>query len=217
MTEPDRPVADPRIPRRAPRFLAAVLAVVATAAALIALNETMRRDELAPPAVDPSTSPVGARFSLIDQLGRTTTDRSFAGRKRLMIFAPAANRDDILAALQVINSARDLLGHRAESLAAIWIVTDPERSTPEDRARILAEAGGDWTALTGPKPRVEALMRSFFVPRPQAGAHDAAAPKGAPPSSVTLAYLMDEEGRFLSHRTVSPDPAAIALWLQQSL
>lgn len=199
---------------------AAMLAVVAIAAALIALNEGQRRAELLSQPGDAGVAghtTVGAPFDLVDQNGRAVTDRSFAGRKRLMVFAPAAERDRILATLQVINSARELAAPASDRLACIWIVTDPDRSSPAQRDAILQQAGGTWTVLTGPEPAIQALMRAFYVPSPRPGSMNSLHPKGAPPAPVATAYLMDEQGSFLSHRTVPPDPAAVAGWLMQSL
>lgn len=193
-----------------------MLAVVAIAGAAIALNEAMRRTELSEGLPPGQRARIGAPFNLIDQNGRRVSDTSFAGRKRLMIFAATSDRDRILATLQVLNAARDQTGPKAVALACIWITTDPERDTPAKLAAVLAETGGDWTALTGSTETIRILLRGFFVtdanaPPPQ---H---AVKGAPPPAFSIAYLMDENGVFLSHRAISPDPAAIALWLNQSL
>lgn len=197
-----------------------MLAVVVAAAALITVNEATRRAELppeSPHSAPPDHTTVGGPFELVDQNGQTVTDRSFAGRKRLMVFAPATERDRILATLQVINSARELAGPAADRIAGIWIVTDPGHSSQQQRAAILAEAGGRWSALSGPEPVIAALMRAYFVPATKAAEATAGHRKGAPPAPVVTAYLMDEQGSFLSHRTVPPDPAAVANWLMQSL
>ncbi len=201
-------------------LLAAMMAVVALAVSLIAANEAFRRSELptAPLLSVPSgQATVGAPFELVDLSGQSVSDRSFTGRKRLMVFLSAAERDHVLATLQVINSARELASPAADSLVGIWIATDPSQSSPKQRAAILAEAGGNWSALTGPVSMIRALMRAFFVPSAHTGATTDARRKGAPPALVATVYLMDEQGSFLSHRTVPPDPAAVASWLMQSL
>ena len=203
------------------RILLGMLAVGLVAVGLIAVNESYRRAELpsAPPADGSGSQSVqiGAPFDLIDHRGQPVSDRSFAGRKRLMIFAAASDRDRILAALQVINSARDLLGPAQADVAALWITTDPVNDTPEKMSAVLAEARTkSWTGLTGPDAAVRALMRAFFIPPPGTTA-DTGTAKGVPPVPQVTAYLMDEHGGFLSHRTVPPDPTAFAQWLAQSL
>ncbi len=222
MTDQDDLPRPPTLLRRL-RVVGIMLAVVAIASAAIALNEAMRRAELSGGSVPVSGGSasgqqerLAAPFNLIDQNGRQISDINFAGRKRLMIFAAASERDRILATLQIVNAARDLAGSKAATLACIWITTDPENDTPGRLAALLAQTGGDWTALTGSKEAIRSLMRAYFVP----GA-DVAAPqheiKGTPPVAMTTAYLIDEHGLFLSHRTVPPDPAIIGLWLNQSL
>lgn len=215
MNEPDASQPAPARPRR-PRIAAVMLSVIVVAGASITFNEIMRRAELADGPVSPQQARVGAPFQLIDHNGHHVSDTSFAGHKRLMIFAAASERDRILATLQVLNAARELAGPKAASLACIWITTDPSNDTPAKLAAVLAETGGDWTALTGNEEEIRTLLHAYFVP-------DATAPtsqhgiKGAPPAAVATAYIMDENGAFLSHRTVPPDPAAIAQWLRQSL
>lgn len=193
-----------------------MVAVVAIAGAAIAFNEVMRRSELTEGTIPRQQARVGAPFDLLDQNGRHVSDASFSGHKRLMIFAATSERDRVLASLQVLNSARELIGPAASGLAFIWITTDPANDTPGKLAAVLAEAGGDWTALTGDPLAVRALMHAYFVPDPQSATPPPHS-KGAPPAPVTVAYLMDESGAFLTHRTVPPDPVVIAQWLSQSL
>lgn len=215
MTDQNR--TQPLVPerKRGPGFATTMLAVALTAGTAIAVNEVMRRNELQQTSPPVKATQVGAPFDLINQSGNRISDRNFAGRKRLMIFAATTEQDSIRAALQVINSARELAGPTMADLACLWITTDPERDTPERLSALLAETGGDWTALTGSATAIRALMRAYFVPDPEIQS-SSPRPKGAPPAAVIVAYLMDENGAFLSHRTVSPDPAAIAYWLTQS-
>lgn len=216
----NRPAPTPHRLSFAVRLSAVVLAVAAMAAGLIYINEGYRSANLplSPPGqLAPATVRIGAPFDLVDHRGHPTSDRDFAGRKRLIVFASTGERDRILAALQVINSARELAGPAAARLALIWITTDPARDTPEKMSALLAEAPqSDVVGLTGPEPVVRALTRAFFVPDPLAPANPAMQ-KGAPPAPQVIAYLMDQNGVFLSHRTVPPDPAAFAQWLVQSL
>lgn len=201
---------------RGPRFTSIMLAVVVIAGASIAYNEYMRRNELPGATTGQQGGQVGAPFTLTDQTGRKVSDTSFAGRKRLMIFAPSSDRQRIMAALQILNSAREIAGPAAAGIAYIWITTDPENDEPAKLGAMLAEAGGDWTALTGSRQEIRSLMQAFFVPETQTPTASHVV-KGTPPTAATIAYLMDKNGLFLSHRIVPPDASAIALWLNKSL
>ena len=210
-----RSPARPDLKQRTWPVLAIGLAVMGAAAGLIALNESRRTAELAALTPPAPLAGVGAPFDLIDQNGRPTTDRSFAGRRRVIIFAPLDASGRARAALQVISSARELLGPSLGDTAFIWINTEPGDNMPARMTALLQDIAAPWTALTGPSHTIEALARAFYVPtsRPAAGA----GVKGTPPPPATTAFLMDANGAFLSHRTVPPDPVAFAQWLGQSL
>ncbi|MFV0367274.1 MAG: SCO family protein [Hyphomicrobiaceae bacterium] len=165
----------------------------------------------------PGPGRIGATFDLIDQTGKRRTSAGFTGRKMLMIFAALSEKPQTFAALQVLNSARELIGPAAQNIAFVWITTDPVNDTPNRLATALARTGGEWTALTGTTKAIDDLAASYFVPAVLARRTiNKAATKGAPPVLATIAYLIDENGAFISHRTLPPDPAAVAQWLLQA-
>lgn len=208
---------------RAQLIVGTLLLVVAGASALIMVNEHRRQADLT--AVTPSQKfpakpgpgRIGATFDLIDQTGKRRTSAGFTGRKMLMIFAALSEKPQTFAALQVLNSARELIGPAAQNIAFVWITTDPVNDTPNRLATALARTGGEWTALTGTTKAIDDLAASYFVPAVLARRTiNKAATKGAPPVLATIAYLIDENGAFISHRTLPPDPAAVAQWLLQA-
>lgn len=214
-----RAMDDPSRPRQLgvlgrPVVVAAVLiAALGVAGALIAINERSRNVALQSVVSRQLGTKVGAPFELIDHTGRTVTDRSFAGRKMLIMFGSLAERERLSAALQVLNEARELAGQPARDISFVLVTTDPENDTPPRLAAHLQQLGGSWTALTGPPGAILALARAYYVPI----SGNSATRKGAPPAAgVTTLYLMDEHGKFVSHRTLTPDPLAVALWLKQS-
>ena len=212
--------AKPR--KRALIALLGGILVVAAAASLILVNEAGRRSDLSPTGLGsaPHTR-IGAPFTLVDQTGQQRTSASFAGRKVVLVFSALESGAVTYGALQVLNAARELLGTAANDVSFVWITTDPVRDTPERLRQAVETVGGRWTAFTGPKAAVHTLARAYLVPDQllfgSATRSDPAPAKGAPPAAAAIAYVLDEQGAFLSHRTVAPDPAAMAHWIMKNL
>ncbi len=202
----------------------AFLIVAAGAGALIITNEINRKSDLVNLArseksfAEIGPGKIGAPFKLIDQNGKARASSDYAGTKMLMIFSPLSQRTQTFSALQVLNEARRVIGPAARSIAFLWITTDPVHDTPERMSAALAQIGGEWTALTGTTKQIDDLASAYLVPAVIASrAVTKSNAKGWPPGDAVIAYLIDENGAFMSHRTLPTDPTAVANWLQQAL
>src|SRR3990170_3878351 len=78
---------------------------------------------------------IGGPFTLIDQHGKTVTDRDFRGRFMLVFFGFTHCPDICPAELQVMAASLDELGPKANDIIPIFITLDPERDTP----RVVAD------------------------------------------------------------------------------
>src|SRR4051794_35151973 len=95
---------------------------------------------LAPVACKPAATPplegaaIGGPFSLVDQNGRTVSDRDFAGKYRIVYFGYSHCPDVCPTDLQKIGEALDRFekkdADRAGKIQPIFITVDPERDTP---------------------------------------------------------------------------------------
>lgn len=193
-------------------LLAAMTATIAVAGSLVIINEARRHDQIGASSSPQSEVRIGAPFTLVDHLGRTTTDRDFRGRRMLLLFSSLADEDRTRAALQVISAALGELGAERVRIAPILVTTDPDQDTPERLAAAISGLDGGWTGLTGSARDVHELARAFHVALPA----EAQLRKGAPPSAGAIAYLMDERGQFISHRIVASNVQAIIDWLRQT-
>lgn len=193
-------------------LMVAISSTIAVAGGLIVFNEARRNAEIDAASSARSEARIGAPFTLVDHRGQTRTDRDFRGRRMLILFSSLADEDRTRAALQVVSAALGDLGGARATIAPILVTTDPERDTPERLAPLIGGLDGGWTGLTGPARDVHALARAFHVALPA----EAEWRKGAPPSAGTVAHLMDEHGRFISHRVVATDVQAITHWLRQT-
>src|SRR5438045_833321 len=75
--------------------------------------------------------PVGGPFSLIDQTGKTRTDKGFRGKLMLVYFGFTYCPDVCPTDLQNIGLALDMLGEAAELVQPLLITVDPDHDTPE--------------------------------------------------------------------------------------
>jgi protein SCO1/2 len=69
------------------------------------------------------TALIGGPFTLVDQNGKTVTDRDFRGKYMLIFFGFTHCPDICPAELQVMSDALDALGTKAEEVAPIFVTT----------------------------------------------------------------------------------------------
>ena len=73
---------------------------------------------------------LGGPFTLVDQTGRTVTERDFAGRPLLVYFGFTYCPDVCPTELGTIAAALDAMGPAGERVTPVFITIDPERDTP---------------------------------------------------------------------------------------
>ena len=74
-------------------------------------------------------------FELRDQNGQVRTLQDFAGKAVVVFFGYTQCPDVCPTALQEMAQAKQLLGPDADKLQGVFITVDPERDTPESRAK----------------------------------------------------------------------------------
>ncbi|HEY0418507.1 MAG TPA: SCO family protein, partial [Acetobacteraceae bacterium] len=138
--------------------------VRALAALLLALLPTACSAPADAPARPPlQGARIGGPFTLVDQDGRTVTDRSFAGKYRIVYFGYTFCPDVCPTELQTMTSALDLLGPLAEKVAPLFITVDPERDTVPVMADYVKLFGPRLVGLTGSPAQVAAAARAYRV------------------------------------------------------
>jgi len=138
--------------------------------------------------------PVGGPFELVDQAGRTRTERDFRGQLLLVYFGFTYCPDICPTDLQAIGLAMDKLGKDAESVQPLFITVDPARDTPEHLA--------DYAKLF--HPRLVGLSGSADAIRKTADAYKVYYAKvdlnrdgGYTIDHTAFIYLMDRDGNYL--------------------
>ena len=133
------------------------------------------------PAADPAadkagTSPaepplkgatIGGAFSLVDQDGRTVTDRDFAGRYRIMYFGYTFCPDVCPVDLQVIARGLRLFegsdAQRAARITPIMVTIDPARDTPAVMKQYVAAFHPRLIGLSGTPTTIAAAAKAYGI------------------------------------------------------
>jgi len=136
---------------------------------------------------------LGGPFELMDQNGRSVTDRDFRGRFMLIFFGFTHCPDVCPTELQVVAEVLQQLGPRADRVAPIFITVDPARDTPAVLADYVALFDSRLVGLTGTEAQIAAVARAYRV------FYAKVTPPGASTYLVdhsSFLYLMGPDGGF---------------------
>jgi protein SCO1 len=142
---------------------------------------------------------VGGPFKLVDQHGKTVTDRDFRGGYMLVFFGFTHCPDICPAELQVISAALDALGPKADKVVPIFITLDPERDTPEVMGDYVKNFGTNFVGLSGSAEAIAQAAKAYrvayskFVPEGQEDSKNYSVDHSA------LVYLMGPDGQYVTH------------------
>jgi len=145
------------------------------------------------PAAAQDRGTIGGPFALIDQHGRTVTDRDFGGRLRLLFFGYTFCPDVCPPSLQTMSVVMERLGADAALVQPLFVTVDPERDTPERMKEYLEHFDPRILGLGGPPAMVEAMAKAYRVK---------ARRRSLNPND--LSYLMDHTTSMM---LVAPDGA----------
>jgi protein SCO1/2 len=110
---------------------------------------------------------IGGPFALIDQAGQRVTDRSFAGRYRIMYFGYTSCPDVCPTDLQTLGAAMRRLEAsdpaRAKRVVPIFVTVDPARDTPAVLAPYVAAFDPRMVALTGSAQTIARVAKEYRV------------------------------------------------------
>ena len=158
---------------------------------------------------------IGGPFSLVGADGKPVTDRDFRGRYMLIFFGFTHCPDICPAELQVIAQALEQLGDKAKNVVPIFITLDPERDTPEAMANYVKSFGPNFVGLTGTPEAIAAAAKAYRVAYSKVENKDSAGDYSVDHSA--LVYLMDPEGRYVTHFSYGPSADQMAEKLEKSL
>jgi protein SCO1/2 len=155
------------------------------------------------PASPPQRAPlegarIGGPFALVDQDGRTVTDRSFAGKYRLMYFGYTFCPDvcpqdmaNVGAGLKLLERSDPALARR---VVPVFVTVDPERDTPAVLKQFVANFHPRMVGLTGSPQALGTAEKAYAVYAKKGEAR----PGGYLMDHTRQVYLMDPDGRPLA-------------------
>jgi protein SCO1/2 len=145
-----------------------------------------------------SNVPIGGPFTLTDQNGKPRTQADFAGKLMLIYFGYTYCPDVCPTSLTTMTDALKILGPKADRIVPVFITVDPARDTVDQMKMYVEHFDPRFVGLTGTPEQVVAAAKTYRVYF--AKQKDAAA--GSEDYLVdhtSITYLMDRQGRFLTH------------------
>lgn len=159
---------------------------------------------------------IGGPFTLVDQDGRTVTDRSFRGRLVLVHFGYTYCPDICPTSLTTMAEAIDQLGADGDEVVPVFISVDPERDTPDQLKMYAAYFHPRLVALTGTPEQIAAVAKTYriYYTKLDGKAGD---PGDYQIDHTAIIYLMGRKGEFRAHFPYRTPAAAIAARIRENL
>ena len=157
--------------------------------------------------------PVGGPFALTDQAGHARTDRDFRGRLMLVYFGFTFCPDVCPTELQVMATALDRLGAKADEVQPLFVTIDPERDTASHLADYVPMFHPRLIGLTGSADAIRKVADAYKV-------YYARVPQDAGDYTVdhtAYIYLMDRDGHFVAPFNLKRTPEEAAVDLKRYL
>jgi protein SCO1/2 len=174
------------------RKRAMAVIAVSVAGALVATGVLF--GQLLSHSTAPDPISIGGPFELVDQEGRTVTDKMFSGRPSAVFFGYTSCPDICPTTLMDLSNWLKALGSRADRLNVLFISIDPQRDTPAHLREFLSSFDPRIRGLTGSDTQIDAVAKEFRVYYKRVDESD-----GSYLMDHTGAiYLMDENGQFVS-------------------
>ena len=183
--------------------------MLAPAALLAGLSACSSQPAQAPAAPPLAGARIGGPFTLVDQNGRTVTDRDFAGRYRIMYFGYTFCPDVCPTDMQNVGAAMRLLEKSNPALASrvvpIFVSVDPARDTPAVLRQFTSAFHPRMVGLTGTPDEIARVAKEYgiFFARGKGNAD------GYLMEHSRQIYLMDPAGKPLALLPETP-PQAMA-------
>jgi protein SCO1/2 len=139
---------------------------------------------------------IGGPFTLVDGDGKTRTQADFRGKLMLVYFGYAFCPDVCPTELQKMGEAMDALGDKAKDVVPVFITVDPERDTPTEIKTYVGNFHPRMVGLTGTQEQVAAAARAWRVYYKKV---DNPAASQYTMDHTSIVYLMDRQGKFITH------------------
>ncbi len=158
---------------------------------------------------------IGGPFALVDQNGQARSERDYRGRLMLITFGYTHCPDICPVTVQAIGDTLEQLGPAADQVAGIFVTVDPRRDTSAALRDYLQSVSPRIVGLTGSDEQIAAAARAYRVYYRLNG--DPARDEHYSVDHTALLYLMDREGRFVTHFTHQTPAADMVAAIRRAL
>jgi cytochrome oxidase Cu insertion factor (SCO1/SenC/PrrC family) len=158
---------------------------------------------------------IGGAFTLTDQDGKTVASDSLKGKPTLIYFGYTFCPDVCPTSLLLMETAIEKLGPEApKKVNLVFITVDPERDTPELIKGYVGNFSPTFIGLTGTPEQIAQVARAYRVYFQKVPGKD-----GGPylMDHSSIVYLLDRNGRFVTHFTHEAKAETIAAAVQRLL
>jgi protein SCO1/2 len=149
---------------------------------------------------------VGGPFALVDQNGRTVTDKDFRDRWLIVYFGYTHCPDACPTALNTIGATLDQLGPKRARVTPLFVTIDPSRDTATVLKSYVASFGPEFVGLTGSEGAIAAVEQAYHVYAAKRPTPDG----GYDMDHSSVLYVMDPQGRFVTNFAEDTDAATLA-------
>jgi len=185
------------------RNLLALGGAAATASLLAACGQAK------PPfkSIDITGADYAKDFQLTDHLGQARSLKDFRGQVVVVFFGFTQCPDVCPTALMELSQVKGQLGADGQKLQGIFITVDPERDTPELLKGYVPNFGPGIIGLTGTPKQIADVAKAYRVYYQKVPGKD-----GSPylMDHSSIVYLLDRNGRFVTHFTHDAKAETIA-------
>jgi protein SCO1 len=158
----------------------------------------------------PSVAAIGGPFRLVDQNGKTVTERDLKGHPFLVFFGFTHCPDVCPTALFEVSEVLRNLGPDGDRVRALFVTVDPERDTPAVLKDYLSSFDPRLTGLTGDAEAIASVAKGYRVYYKKVPTDG-----GYTMDHTALVYLMDKDGRFVAPFNIKRSPEAAAADLRR--
>ena len=156
---------------------------------------------------------IGGPFVLVDHTGAERTEADLKGRHALIYFGYSFCPDVCPTALADMLIALDELGPAAARVQPVFITIDPDRDTPAVLKDYIPAFHPRLIGLSGSAAQVGKAARAYRVY--YAKVDDPEAGDNYLMDHSSVIYLMDPDGRYLTHFSHGTGPETMAKRLRE--
>jgi protein SCO1/2 len=157
---------------------------------------------------------IGGPFTLTNQDGKEISDSDFSDKLMLVYFGFTHCPSICPTDMAVLSEALKNLGDDAKKIQPVFITIDPERDTPEQIKKFLANFYPGFEGLTGTKEQIASVTAAYRVYSQKVDA-EKLGEYLMDHSSFT--YLMGRDGKYITHFTSQQSASEIVEGIKKNL